>query len=142
MSCRHVLLSAVLVATAILTLPLCLPYLASATSWRLSTGTPADAAHRRPRADPVRLLDSLPREYPWAKAWHRHAKHLARTDRWTVCYGHDAKRGFVERPYAVGLDSACATGGVLTALVVEAGPGTQRAPFKYTVVQVPCKRHA
>ncbi|KAG5926600.1 hypothetical protein E4U42_003135 [Claviceps africana] len=77
---------------------------------------------------------------PWAKVWDRHAKHLARADRRTVVYGHDAKRGFVEGKYAVGLDSACARGGALTALVVEAG--TKRKPFRYTTVQVPCKQHA
>ena len=36
-------------------------------------------------------------------------------------YGHDSKLGLVERKWSTGLDGACVRGGVLHALVVEAG---------------------
>ncbi|KAG5983177.1 hypothetical protein E4U55_000613 [Claviceps digitariae] len=76
----------------------------------------------------------------WAKAWDRHTTRLAKSARWTVLYGHDARRGFSEGKYTVGLDSACVRGGFLTGLVVEAG-ATKHARFRYTKVQVPCRRY-
>ncbi|KAG6013585.1 hypothetical protein E4U54_006554 [Claviceps lovelessii] len=77
----------------------------------------------------------------WAKAWDRYAKHLSKSARWTVMYGHDARQGFTEGKYAVGLDSACVRGGFLTGLIVEAD-SRRGAPFTYTKIQVPCKQHA
>lgn len=52
----------------------------------------------------------------------------------TVIYGHDAKVGLKIRPFTKGLDSACVTGGKLTALVIEAGG-------KQTIVQTGCRKH-
>jgi len=37
-----------------------------------------------------------------------------------VIYGHDAKRGFIQFPYATGLDSGCCYGGELTAVILPA----------------------
>lgn len=52
----------------------------------------------------------------------------------TVIYGHDAKVGLNIRPYTKGLDSACVTGGKLTALVIETGG-------KQSIVQTSCRKH-
>ena len=71
----------------------------------------------------------------WSRAWDREQKHTHNAKRKTVMYGHDAKRGFTETKYAVGLDSGCVRGGHLTGLIVEAdGDG-----FAYKKVQVPCE---
>jgi hypothetical protein len=51
----------------------------------------------------------------------------------TVIYGHDAKTGLKIRTYTKGLDSGCAKGGKLTALVIEDGG-------KQSLVQVSCKQ--
>lgn len=72
----------------------------------------------------------------WTKAWDRYVGNLGRQHRRTVMYGHDAKRGFTEGKYTVGLDSGCAAGGHLTGLLVTA---EERNGFAYTRVQVPCK---
>lgn len=50
----------------------------------------------------------------------------------TVIYGHDAKKGLNIREYTKGLDSACVSGGKLTALVIEGGG-------KQSLVQVRCR---
>ncbi|KAK2597329.1 hypothetical protein QQS21_006103 [Conoideocrella luteorostrata] len=72
----------------------------------------------------------------WTKAWDRHQRRLAKSKRRTVMYGHDAKRGFIEGRYTVGLDSGCVRGGSLTGLIVRA---KGKRGFAYTKIQVPCK---
>lgn len=73
----------------------------------------------------------------WAKAWNRYQKsHVKEGHRRTVMYGHDAKMGFTETKYTVGLDSGCAAGGDLTALIVKA---KGKKGFTYDKIQVPCK---
>ncbi|RFU77794.1 hypothetical protein TARUN_4447 [Trichoderma arundinaceum] len=74
----------------------------------------------------------------WAAAWNRFQKRLKKSHRRTVVYGHDAKRGFREDKYTVGLDSGCVRGGALTAMVVEAKEGG-KGKFAHTIVQVHCK---
>ncbi|UKZ55414.1 hypothetical protein TrVGV298_009237 [Trichoderma virens] len=59
----------------------------------------------------------------WAHAWNRFQKRLKKSHRYTVVYGHDAKRGFRQERYTFGLDSGCVRGGALTALVVEGKEG-------------------
>ncbi|KAG6049755.1 hypothetical protein E4U39_005504 [Claviceps sp. Clav50 group G5] len=76
----------------------------------------------------------------WTKAWDRYTKHLPKSSRRTVMYGHDARRGFTEGKFTVGLDSGCVRGGSLTALIVQAGSGHE--PFRYTKIHVPCKKFA
>ncbi|KAG6067268.1 hypothetical protein E4U32_004278 [Claviceps aff. humidiphila group G2b] len=76
----------------------------------------------------------------WTKAWDRYTKHRPKSSRRTVMYGHDARRGFTEGTFTVGLDSGCVRGGALTALIVQAGAGHE--PFRYTKLHVPCKKFA
>ncbi|KAG6061767.1 hypothetical protein E4U17_007742 [Claviceps sp. LM77 group G4] len=76
----------------------------------------------------------------WTKAWDRYTKHLPKSSRRTVMYGHDARRGFTEGKFTVGLDSGCVRGGSLTALIVQVGAGHE--PFRYTKIHVPCKKFA
>lgn len=74
----------------------------------------------------------------WANAWNRFQKRLKKSHRYTVVYGHDAKRGFRQERYTFGLDSNCVRGGALTALVVEGKEGG-KGGFTHTVMQVNCK---
>ncbi|PNP44919.1 hypothetical protein TGAMA5MH_03333 [Trichoderma gamsii] len=74
----------------------------------------------------------------WSNAWNHFQKRLKKSHRYTVVYGHDAKRGFREDKYSIGLDSGCVRGGALTALVVEGKEGSKRG-FTHTIVQVHCK---
>ncbi|KAM0453928.1 hypothetical protein ACHAO4_004675 [Trichoderma viride] len=74
----------------------------------------------------------------WSNAWNHFQKRLKKSHRHTVVYGHDAKRGFREDKYSIGLDSGCVRGGALTALVVEGKEGSKRG-FTHTIVQVHCK---
>ncbi|KAL2424408.1 hypothetical protein ABEF95_010196 [Exophiala dermatitidis] len=87
---------------------------------------------------------------PWYKLWNKYQQLLPTQQRlarlkngskpqsdetqMTVIYGHDAKMGLRMRKYSKGLDTGCAAGGKLTALVVD-DSGRQR------VVQVNCKDH-
>lgn len=73
----------------------------------------------------------------WDKAWNKYQrKFVKKSHRRTVMYGHDAKRGFTEGRYTVGLDSGCAAGGHLTGLIVRA---RGRGGIAYDKIQVPCK---
>lgn len=74
----------------------------------------------------------------WSNAWNHFQKRLKKSHRYTVVYGHDAKRGFREDKYSIGLDSGCVRGGALTALVVEGKEGS-KGGFTHTIVQVHCK---
>lgn len=71
----------------------------------------------------------------WTKAWNTHQKRLLKIQRRTVIYGHDAKRGYKEARYTIGLDSNCVGGGALSGLVVEA----TKDSFKHRTIQVRCK---
>ncbi|KAI5867844.1 Metallo-dependent phosphatase-like protein [Durotheca rogersii] len=65
----------------------------------------------------------------------------------TVVYGHDARAGLRVRRYAFGLDSNCARGGALTALVFEAAEEGGRdgddddggGGVTHRIVSVPCR---
>lgn len=71
----------------------------------------------------------------WTDVWNDVQKQLPASDRRFVVYGHDAKRGFSEDTYTFGLDSGCANGNALTALVFEAnGSGG----WAHKTVQVDC----
>lgn len=70
---------------------------------------------------------------PWEKFWNHQQAKLSASERATVIYGHDSKRGKNIRQYSKGLDSGCVNGGKLTALVIEAG--------KSSLVSVKCKTY-
>ncbi|KAK6956393.1 hypothetical protein Daesc_001670 [Daldinia eschscholtzii] len=69
--------------------------------------------------------------HPWSKVWNalekekqkknskKGGRHGTPEPPTTVVYGHDAKTGLSVRRYAFGIDSNCARGGELTALVFE-----------------------
>ncbi|EXJ91561.1 hypothetical protein A1O3_00109 [Capronia epimyces CBS 606.96] len=85
---------------------------------------------------------------PWYKLWNRYQRLIPARERFarlksggksragegqtTVIYGHDAKLGLQMQKYSKGLDTGCARGGKLTALVVD-DTGKQK------VVQIGCK---
>ncbi|KAK7209554.1 hypothetical protein V2G26_016732 [Clonostachys chloroleuca] len=71
----------------------------------------------------------------WTIGWDRHQEGLKEDQRRTIIYGHDAREGFKEGKYTLGLDSGCVKGNSLTAAIIEA---TSNTAFKYTTVQVGC----
>jgi bis(5'-nucleosyl)-tetraphosphatase (symmetrical) len=72
----------------------------------------------------------------WTDAWNKYQQRLPRRLRRTVVYGHNAKSGYKESKYTIGLDSACVKGGALSALIVEAGGS---GGFKHKTLQVRCR---
>lgn len=73
---------------------------------------------------------------PWFKLWNKHQSLLRSKDRSTVVYGHDSGRGLQLHQYSKGLDTGCASGGKLTALVVTI-KGDKKA--EQEVISVECK---
>lgn len=75
----------------------------------------------------------------WYKLWNKYEKLLSLKSKnarhTTVIYGHDSKRGLKLNDYTKGLDSGCAGGGKLTALVVSYKGKSQ-------VVQVDCEDYS
>lgn len=55
---------------------------------------------------------------PWYKLWNKHQSILRADDRSVVIYAHDAKSGLQMNQYSKGIDTGCAGGGKLTALVM------------------------
>ncbi len=74
----------------------------------------------------------------WAALWNLRQSQLHKSNRRTVVYGHDAKRGLVIGKYTFGLDSACVNGGQLTALVIHV---SKKGNLKHQIRQVPCKKY-
>jgi hypothetical protein len=56
---------------------------------------------------------------PWEKFWNHRQMKLKEKERTTVVYGHNRKKGLNLHEYSKGLDTGCASGGKLTALVVD-----------------------
>ncbi len=75
---------------------------------------------------------------PWFKLWNKHQSLVPSKDRSTVIYGHDARRGLQLNQYSKGLDTSCASGGRLTALVVSI-EGEKEADQQ--TVSVGCENH-
>ena len=74
----------------------------------------------------------------WAALWDLRQSQIRKSDRRTVVYGHDAKRGLTVGKYTFGLDSACVNGGHLTALVVHI---SKKGHVKRNIRQVACKKY-
>jgi hypothetical protein len=75
---------------------------------------------------------------PWEKLWNKYQSRVpSQSERSTVVYGHDSKRGKNIQRYSFGIDSGCVSGGKLTALVIEAGPKGKDG--KTSLVDVKCK---
>jgi hypothetical protein len=62
---------------------------------------------------------------PWARVWEEHP-----SSSYKVIFGHDAKRGLQTYPKALGLDTGCCYGKVLTGVILPQG----------TLVQVPARQ--
>ncbi|KAF7559493.1 hypothetical protein G7046_g4657 [Stylonectria norvegica] len=73
----------------------------------------------------------------WTDLWNRGQRRVHGSQRLSVVYGHDAKRGYHEDAYTFGLDSGCQRGGALSAFIIEAVEG-EGMGWKHTTVQVPC----
>jgi hypothetical protein len=69
---------------------------------------------------------------PWEKFWNHEQKKLKHAERTTIVYGHNRKRGLNIQEWSKGLDTGCAAGGRLTALVVDDKGETE-------LVSVKCK---
>lgn len=72
---------------------------------------------------------------PWTSVWNGDGQAILRNSQYPgeeklhIIYGHDARRGLQQLPYSTGLDSGCAYGRHLSALIL---PDRQ-------VVQVPAR---
>lgn len=98
---------------------------------------PANDGNRKPK----RPLKKWPYNVFWARLWGRWMDILPKEGkrhdkRTTVVYGHDSKRGLQLKKWSKGLDSACVSGGKLTALIVSDNGA------KYHVKQVKCKDYS
>ncbi|EDU42528.1 serine threonine protein phosphatase [Pyrenophora tritici-repentis] len=68
---------------------------------------------------------------PWEKFWNHRQEKMKHGETTTVVYGHNRKKGLNLHEYSWGLDTGCASGGKLTAAVVD-GKGERR------IVHVKC----
>jgi hypothetical protein len=75
----------------------------------------------------------------WSRAWDRWTAARPQSDRWTVVYGHDSRRGLQLGSWSRGLDTGCRKGGRLTALVFAAEQST--GEVGESLVTVKCTRH-
>jgi len=87
----------------------------------------------------IDLMSRVPSEErtgePWENLWNHHQSHIhPPSERTTIIYGHDSKRGLNIQKYSKGLDSSCLKGGELTALVIDEH-GSQK------IVSVKCAKY-
>lgn len=75
---------------------------------------------------------------PWFKLWNKHQSLLPAKDRSTVVYAHNSRRGLQLKPYSKGIDTGCASGGKLTALVLTIKSDRQA---EQEIVSVECKNY-
>ena len=100
---------------------------------------PANDGNKKVPKDPWKTPGKKwPYNVFWTRLWGRWMEMLpGKGKKWdkrtTVIYGHDSKRGLQLNEWTKGLDSACVSGGKLTALVVDNGGRSQ------SIKQVKCK---
>lgn len=87
----------------------------------------------------IDLVTRVPSELrifePWEKIWNHQQGHVhPPSQRITVVYGHDSKRGLNIKKYSKGLDSGCVRGGKLSAIVLDSW-GREK------IVSVNCKEY-
>ncbi|KAL8941052.1 MAG: hypothetical protein Q9211_001989 [Gyalolechia sp. 1 TL-2023] len=73
---------------------------------------------------------------PWYRLWNKHQSILPARNRSTVIYAHDSKSGLQMNPYSKGINTGCAGGGKLTALVMTM---ESQEEVEEEVVSVRCK---
>ncbi|KAM0718491.1 hypothetical protein Q7P37_005561 [Cladosporium fusiforme] len=74
----------------------------------------------------------------WVEVWNEQESAKPASERLTLFYGHDSKRGMQTKNYSIGLDSRCVNGEELTALVLEPRQGMQELTLKHRLVSVSC----
>lgn len=74
----------------------------------------------------------------WVEVWNEQEKSKPASERLTLFYGHDSKRGIQMKDYSIGLDSRCVNGEKLTALVLEAKELVQELTLEQRLVSVSC----
>lgn len=100
-----------------------------------STGVPSEKHHgdgwTKVCQLPVPAAKSI---HNWVQAWNKYQESLPKSERTTVIYGHDSKRGLQIGQYSIGIDTGCVKGGRLTAAVIEGGI----SDYTFKLVQVDC----
>lgn len=76
---------------------------------------------------------------PWSELWDKYQRHLPRSERSTVIYGHDSQRGLQLTKYTKGLDTGCVKGGKLTALIIQ--DGGKKKDMVQKIRSVRCSDH-
>jgi hypothetical protein len=93
----------------------------------------------------MRIRSLLPPDYieaseddegePWIDYWNKQQKKLPKSERTTVFYGHNARRGLELTDYTKGLDSGCVKGDELSAIVITQ---SKKGKFKHKLYSVDC----
>lgn len=71
----------------------------------------------------------------WTKLYNKFQHHLPKSERMTVIYGHDSRRGLSIEDFTKGVDTGCLKGGKLTAFVIEGG----KNHIETSLVSVKCR---
>jgi hypothetical protein len=111
------------------------PYMTTNMRTISSTGEPSEKHHgdgwmkvcQLPTSSTMSIFNRL-------QAWNKYQKSLPKSERTTVIYGHDSKRGLQMEQYSIGIDTGCVKGGRLTAVVIEGGI----SEYTFKLVQVDC----
>ena len=72
-----------------------------------------------------------------SQLWNKYQSLLPHSNRQTIIYGHDSRRGLQLSEYSKGVDTGCVKGGKLTALIIE--EGKWGGNVRMTSVSVKCK---
>jgi hypothetical protein len=111
------------------------PYLTTNMRTISSTGVPSEKHHgdgwmkvcQLPASSATSISNRL-------QGWNKYQKSLPKSERTTVIYGHDSKRGLQMEQYSIGIDTGCVKGGRLTAVVIDGGI----SEYTFKLVHVDC----